>query len=223
MITYIIKGGPIMVPIILSSIAAGAFVVIAWQRLREASKHQKETIAVIELADQKRAWPTILEILSQTTHPFLKSWQAGFHLLTEGKSDLRDIEETVSLESAKYIFELEFPIKALGALTGTLTMLGFLGTIVGLIISFQTWERMGAQVSISQLSGGIYQAMITTAAGLIVAIPYHLIHHFFAAWSEKLTLKCSTETTELFRKIKDALIHEIPAEIEEEPALTLKS
>jgi biopolymer transport protein ExbB len=223
MITYLIKGGPVMIPIGLVSIAAGASVFIGWQRLREASKNAKQAILAIRQVTEKCDWPLALQILNQTPHPLLKSWQTGFHLLTEGKSDLRDIEEIVSLEGSKFVFELELPIKILGALSGTLTMLGFLGTIVGLIMSFQTWERLGAQVSISQLSGGIYQAMITTAAGLILAIPYHLIYHFFVAWAEKLTLESSKETTELFRKIKDALIHEAPVNVEADPALSLKS
>ncbi|HLD56257.1 MAG TPA: MotA/TolQ/ExbB proton channel family protein [Candidatus Omnitrophota bacterium] len=214
MITYLIQGGPLMIAIGAGSIAAGAFTVIAWLRLGEASKNTSQTIAKITQATAKRDWPEALQTLKQTAHPFFKSWQAGFSLLIEGKSDLRDIEEAVSIEGSGFMTYLESPIKSLGALVAVLPMLGFLGTILGLILSFQNWERMGAHVSISQLAGGIYQAMITTAAALIVAIPYHLLYHFFASWTQKLAYEFSKETTELFRKIKDALIHEAPMEAE---------
>ena len=50
-------------------------------------------------------------------------------------------------------------------------MMGFLGTIVGLIKAFMAWEQLGDNITVSALAAGIYQAMITTAAGLIVAIP----------------------------------------------------
>src|SRR3989338_4108914 len=76
------------------------------------------------------------------------------------------------------------------------------------MVSFQNWEQMGAQVSISALAGGIYQAMITTAAGLITAIPYHLLYHYFTARAEQTALELSGETTELFRLIKDVLLDE---------------
>ncbi len=221
MVTYLIKGGPIMIPIVLCSVAAGAFVVIAWARLKEASKNPGRTIYEINQAIQQRNWAKVTQILNQTAHPFLQSWQAGFHLLIEGKSDLRNIEETVAIEGSKTLAQLESPLKKLGALITILPMLGFLGTIMGLIMSFETWERLGSQVSISQLAGGIYQAMITTAAGLIAAIPYHLIYHFFTARIEKLAIGFSRETTDLFRKIRDALIQEIP--MEPEPVLTSKS
>lgn len=220
MITYLIKGGPVMVPIVLCSIAAGAFVVMAWTRLKEASKNPSRIIVEINQAVNQRNWPGVLQILNHTTHPLLESWQAGFYLLVEGKSDLHNIEETVAIEGAKVVAELESPLKKLGALVTILPMLGFLGTIMGLIISFETWEHMGSQIGINQLAGGIYQAMITTAAGLMAAIPYHLIYHFFSARIEKLALEFSKETTDLFRKIKDALIQEIP--MESEPILASK-
>jgi biopolymer transport protein ExbB len=56
-------------------------------------------------------------------------------------------------------------------------MLGFLGTIIGLIQAFMNWESLGEKITINVLAGGIYQAMITTAAGLSIAIPYYLIYN----------------------------------------------
>jgi len=56
-------------------------------------------------------------------------------------------------------------------------MLGFLGTIVGLIEAFMTWEQLGTNITVSALAAGIYEAMITTAGGLIVAIPAFILYH----------------------------------------------
>ncbi|MBI3999868.1 MAG: MotA/TolQ/ExbB proton channel family protein, partial [Candidatus Omnitrophica bacterium] len=162
MLTYLIMGGPLMIAIGLCSIAAGAFSIIQWLRFLEASDTSSKPISEIKQSIRRRDWARALQLTGQSDHPFLKPWHAGFRLLIEGKSDLKDIEETISIEGARTIAQLESALKPLGALTAVLPMLGFLGTIFGLIISFHHWEQMGAQVSISGLAGGIYQAMITT-------------------------------------------------------------
>ncbi len=208
MFAYLIKGGPLMIAIAIASIAAGALAIIEWLRLIEASDKSARPIAEIKQSVRKRDWLRALELVQQSDHPFLKPWRAGFKLLTEGKHDLRDIEDAVSIEGAKIVVELESALKPLGALTATLPMLGFLGTILGLILSFQNWEQMGAHVSISGLASGIYQAMITTAAGLMTAIPYHFLYHYFIARAERCALEFSGETTELLRQIKQVLLDE---------------
>lgn len=214
MLTYLIKGGPIMIPIGLLSILAGAFAITAWIRISSASKDTSKIISELSESIQKRDWTRALKTTARYNHPFLKSWCTALILLIEGKSDLRDIEETISIEGSELVSELESPLKPLGAITTALPMFGFLGTILGLIVSFHQWEQFGAQVSIGALAGGIYQAMITTAAGLITAIPYLLAYHHFHARIEKIALELSKDTTQLFRWIKDALLREIPIRTE---------
>ena len=210
MLIYLIKGGPVMIPIGLCSIAAGTFVIVQWIRIWEISQNHSESLAQIEQAIQKRDWSRALQVCEQRNHPFLKAWRTIFILLMDAKSDLQGMQEEVAIECEKLIAQLESALHPLGAMVTVLPMLGFLGTIVGLISSFQNWEQMGAQVSISALSAGIYQAMITTAAGLITAIPYYLIHHYFTVRSQAIALNLSKETTQLFRLIKDTLLREIP-------------
>lgn len=210
-----------MIAIGLCSIAAGALSIIQWLRLLETSDNTLKPVNEMAQAIQKREWAQAVQIAEQYDHPFLKPWCAGLLLFIEGKSDLRDIEEAVSIEGTKMITKLESALHQLGALTAVLPMLGFLGTILGLIISFETWEQMGAQVSISALASGIYQAMITTAAGLITAIPYTLLYHYFTAQCQKAALKFSKETTELFRVVKDTLLRETSLGID--PVLNVTS
>lgn len=214
MFFYLIKGGPVLIVIGLCSIAAGAFSVIQWLRLRKTAQDHSQSLGRIVREVEKRDWASALRTCEHNDHPFFIPWRACFALLIEGKSDLRDIEETVHIEGSKMTAELESPLKPLAALTTALPMLGFLGTILGLIVSFQNWEQMGAQVSISRLASGIYQAMITTAGGLITAIPYHLLYHYFTARAEGAALEFSKETTDLFRWIKDALLRDIALDSE---------
>jgi biopolymer transport protein ExbB len=80
-------------------------------------------------------------------------------------------------EGDEQIQYLERYLGALLIIIGVEPMLGFLGTIVGLIQAFMTWEQLGTNITVSALAAGIYQAMITTAAGLIVAIPAYILYH----------------------------------------------
>lgn len=214
MLFYLTRGGPILIVIGLCSVVAGALSILQWLRLRNASKNRSKQWPEIAKSIQKRDWASALRTCESDGHPFSLPWRSCFALLIEGKSDLRDIEETVTIQGSKMIAELEAPLKPLAALTTILPMLGFLGTIMGLIASFQNWEQMGAQVSISRLASGIYQAMITTAAGLITAIPYHLLYHYFTARGEMIALEFSKQTTELFRLIRNTLLGEISIDSE---------
>ena len=90
---------------------------------------------------------------------------------------------------------LESYLGVLAAVVGVAPMLGFLGTIIGLIRAFMSWEVMGDQITINILAGGIYEAMITTAAGLSVTIPYYLIYNHLTARVKRLT-RLTEEHTE---------------------------
>ena len=206
-----------MWPILLCFIAAGTVSILIWFRLWQVN-HLKLPAKELKQAVNRKDWSSAFHMCDRKEHPFLRPWRTGFLLLAEGKSDLRDIEEAVSIQGAKTVGHLENSLNTLAALITVLPMLGFLGTIFGLITSFENWEQMGSQVSISTLAGGIYQAMITTAAGLIAAIPYHLLHHYFLNQTNREALKLSQETTTLFRYIKQALLQEIVTD--QDPILT---
>jgi biopolymer transport protein ExbB len=80
-------------------------------------------------------------------------------------------------EGEERIQRLERFLGALIVIIGVEPMLGFLGTIIGLINAFMNWEQAGSNITVSALAAGIYQAMVTTAAGLIVSIPYFIVYH----------------------------------------------
>ncbi len=77
------------------------------------------------------------------------------------------------------LFELGKHLKILEVLAMIAPLLGLLGTVIGMIVAFQAMEQAGSQIDPSILSGGIWQALLTTAAGLIVAIPIAMAHQYF--------------------------------------------
>jgi biopolymer transport protein ExbB len=77
-------------------------------------------------------------------------------------------------------------------------MMGFLGTIIGLINAFMAWEQMGSNITVNVLAAGIYQAMITTAAGLSIAIPAYTIYHLIVGKIKNHTQEMTYYGNELF-------------------------
>jgi biopolymer transport protein ExbB len=98
-----------------------------------------------------------------------------------------EIARRLERPGADVVADLEAYLGALATIVGIEPLLGFLGTIVGMIKAFMQWEHLGDSVTINVLAGGIYEAMITTAAGLIVAIPYYVAYNHLVARVAALT------------------------------------
>lgn len=113
---------------------------------------------------------------------------------TQERSDLvRRLERL----GGEVVADLESYMTTLASVIGVAPMLGFLGTIIGLIKAFMSWETIGDRITINVLAGGIYEAMITTAGGLIVAIPYYLIYNHIVGKIGRLS-RLTEERTEEF-------------------------
>lgn len=91
----------------------------------------------------------------------------------------RSREEALKRLGSEEIEKMEKHFRILGAISSVAPLLGLLGTVVGIIQSFQTIQNMGGQVDVNALAGGIWVAMLTTAAGLVVAIPAQLAYLYF--------------------------------------------
>ncbi len=173
-VSLIIKGGPIMIPIILLSIVGLALILerfwTLWRIRLDIPKFTQEIFLYLERGHFQRA----LERCEKVRHPIADVFNLGI-LNRALKRD--EIEKMMEREGDEQVQYLEQYLGALLIIVGVEPMLGFLGTIVGLIQAFMTWEQLGSNITVSALAAGIYQAMITTAAGLIVAIPCFVIYH----------------------------------------------
>ncbi len=172
----IVKGGWVMVPIILGSIVALGLTVergmLFWRIRLDVKKFTDEIFSLLERGHIDLA----IEACARTEHPIGKVFSVGLSHRGDDPVEIeRNMEhigneETALLEKNMHIFLV---------IVGVEPMLGFLGTIIGLIGAFMAWEVAGASVTVEKLAGGIYQAMITTAGGLIVAIPYYVIYSMY--------------------------------------------
>lgn len=173
-ISLIIKGGPIMVPIIALSIIGLALILeriwTLWKIRLDIPQFAQEIFLYIERGHYQKA----LERCEKVKHPIADVFKLGILNRTLKR---HEIEGMMEREGDEQVQHMERYLGALIIIIGVEPMLGFLGTIVGLIQAFMTWEQLGINITVSALAAGIYQAMITTAGGLIVAIPYFVIYH----------------------------------------------
>ncbi len=91
----------------------------------------------------------------------------------------RSREEALKRIGSEEIERMERNFKALSAISHVAPLLGLLGTVTGIITAFSVISELGGQVDVSALAGGIWEAMLTTAAGLSVAIPTQLAYLYF--------------------------------------------
>lgn len=127
-----------------------------------------------------------IKLCKQTDSPIARMIEKGIGRIGRPMSDIHSsIENVANLEVSK----LENGIPFLATIAGGAPMLGFLGTVMGMVKAFMQMSQAGGVVDMSALSGGMYVAMITTVAGLMVGIPAYFGYNFLVTRIEKLVFQ----------------------------------
>jgi biopolymer transport protein ExbB len=175
---FVIKGGSVMVPIIIGSIVGLSLILERLYVLRKAKTDTGMLMLEIEQLIRRSEIQMAISACENKPGPVAAILKTGLRIYHD-KGDEKDIDLGMQQEGVFQISKLERGLTGLGVVVTIEPMLGFLGTIVGLIKAFMNWETMGSNISINILAGGMYQAMITTAAGLIVAMPCYICYTWF--------------------------------------------
>jgi biopolymer transport protein ExbB len=156
---------------------------------------------VDELLTQQRI-KEALELTRDTNAPAANILYAGLERQDEGTDRvMKAIENQGLIEMSK----LERGLVILATLTNIAPLLGFLGTVIGMIVAFQSIEAAG-EVEATLVAGGIKIALLTTAAGLMIAIPVSIGHNYFVSRIDSLVI----DMEESAQKMVDTL-HAIEA------------
>lgn len=128
-----------------------------------------------------------------TPTPISKMIEKGVNRIGKPLSDIAAaIENTGKLE----LFKLEKGLATLATISGAAPMIGFLGTVIGMILAFHEMASAGGNIDVEMLSEGIYTAMVTTVAGLTVGIVAFIGYNLLVAKVEKVVFKMEARTTE---------------------------
>lgn len=195
---WIVKGGPVMVPIILGSIIGLALILervyVFWKTKNDNNILFLEVEQLVKRDEIQMA----IMACEGKRGPVAAIIKTGLRVYSDSGTE-RDIDLAMQAEGNSQIKKLERGLSGLGIVVSIEPMLGFLGTIVGLIQAFMNWEKMGANVTVNLLAGGMYSAMITTAAGLMIAIPYFIVYNGFIRKVQNYAEEMDTTQTKLLQ------------------------
>ncbi|MCX5667648.1 MAG: MotA/TolQ/ExbB proton channel family protein [Candidatus Omnitrophica bacterium] len=184
-----------MYPILLASILGLAIIIEKLWRLYSirlnVQKFSKEVFALLAEDEFEKA---LKLCKNRSKHPIAVLFKAGIEKRALPANELdRLLERAGNSEMSS----LEKHIGGLISVIGIEPLLGFLGTITGLIRAFMAWEQAGSNITVSALASGIYEAMITTAAGLMVAVPYYLVCNFIISRNKYISYELSNYSMQL--------------------------
>ncbi len=193
------QGGIMMYPIIFSSVIALAVIF-------------ERSICFIKLKKPKESVlsefiSTVLSKSPKTAAEFIENENSLFKnffisMITEKNAD--NSEKAAINEGEKIIFTLNRRLSVLSVLGSVVPLMGLLGTVLGMIKVFSKVAAMGDISDISVLAGGIWEALITTAAGMAVAIPMVLAYHYFERKTEKIAFFMKTNGDRIIKELKEA-------------------
>jgi len=190
---FIVKGGPVMIPILALSVVALTIILAKfWELWRFRMRLDKLSHKLYTFMQEGNLSAALHSCRDDNT-PLGRLFESA---LVHRSQERADLTRRLERLGGEIVADLESYMPALATVIGVEPMLGFLGTIVGLIKAFMAWESVGEKITINILAGGIYEAMITTAAGLIIAIPYYLLYNHLVTRIGTLTRQTEERTEE---------------------------
>jgi len=133
------------------------------------------------------------DMCKKTPTPFARMLMKG---VTRIGKPLGDISAAIENRGKLEIYNLEQGLSTLATIAGAAPMIGFLGTVIGMISTFHEMYAAGNSVEISNLSGGIMQAMVTTATGLVIGIIAYVSYNMLVAKVDKVIHKMEATSIE---------------------------
>lgn len=195
---FLLRGGPIMIPLGLCSVLAATVAVERLIALRRGKVLPREIVNVIESVESGKDLSVAIKICERNPGVFSSITQAGLERAGEPWQSIRDAimdagrQETPRIE--KHLVWLE-------TVAAVAPLLGLLGTVLGMIKVFSSISTAGLgdpQI----LSEGISEAMITTAVGLAIGIPTLVAYNYLAARSESLISEIETLASRLIVRLR---------------------
>jgi len=186
MMDLLLKGGYMLIPIFILSLMAVYIFVERVLTIRKASQTPGHFIDNIKKLVLDGDISGAKSLCTQTGTPIAKMIEKG---VTRIGNPLKNIEVSIENVGKIEIYKLEKNLSLLATISGAAPMMGFLGTVTGMIQAFIAIAQEEGTVSPKLLSEGIYEAMITTAAGLIVGIVAYLGYNYLVTRVQKLVHK----------------------------------
>jgi biopolymer transport protein ExbB len=187
------KGGWVMIPIILLSFVAAYIFIERYYVIRKATNEDNNFMNRIKDYIHDGKIDAAVALCRSTDSPSARMVEKG---ITRLGRPLQDISTAIENVGKLEISKLEKGFPTLATITGAEPMLGFLGTVIGMVQSFYAMSQAGNNIEVSMMSDGIYTALITTVAGLIVGILGYFAYNTLVVKVEKVVFNLEATNTE---------------------------
>jgi biopolymer transport protein ExbB len=161
------QGGVLMIPLFVLSVLAIYVIAERWRKLENSRMDIAAMLNNIESLLKSGSQQRAIQYCEEFDKPLARILKSGIKRLGR---PIRDIEEAIRNAGKKEIYHLEKRMNWLATIAGVAPLIGFTGTVTGMIRAFMDIQSLQGNVNPSVLAGGIWEALITTAAGLIVGI-----------------------------------------------------
>ncbi len=187
------KGGPVMIPIIILSLIAIYIFIERYFVIRKLTNEDVNFINRIKDFIHDGKIESAQTLCQSIDTPIARMIEKGIQRIGR---PLNDINAAIENVGRLEIFKLEKGLPTLATVAGAAPMIGFLGTVMGMIIAFYDMSNAGSNINVALLSNGIYTAMVTTVAGLIVGIIAYFAYNILVAKVEKIVNQLEARTSE---------------------------
>ncbi len=187
------KGGWIMIPIILLSFIAVYIFFDRYFAIKKAAKFDNGLLEKVRIYITSGKIDEAVMLCRNNMNPASRMLEKGISRIGR---PLTDVNAAIEIVGNLEISKLEKGLPVLATVAGGAPMLGFLGTVMGMIQAFYDMSTAGNNIDVTLLSTGIYQAMVTTVAGLIVGIIAYFAYNILVSNVEKVVFRMEATTSE---------------------------
>ena len=199
MVYYFLEGGAFMWPILLTLLFGLAFVIERAYSLMMSAVDSQTFFESVSQSIKENGTDAAVQVCSETEGPVASIFHAGLSKINRG---LDEVEKAIQNAGAIEMAFLEKNMIWLNAVITIAPMLGFTGTVVGMIAAFDAIKAAN-DISPAVVAGGISQALLTTAFGLIVAMIIQTFQNVFVARIDKLVLDMEEQSIKILDHLQD--------------------
>ena len=145
-------------------------------------------------------YSSAIDLCQNTDTPIARILEKG---IVRIEKSLEDISASINNVGKLELSKLENNLAILGTISGSAPMIGFLGTVIGMVLAFYEMASSGGQIDIEMLSRGIYTAMTTTVAGLMVGIMAYISYNYLVSKISKAVFEMESVVIEFLDLIYD--------------------
>lgn len=188
------RGGFIMYLILLCSLVAIAIIVEKFITLRKARINASHFILRVKNFILRDNIDDAIELCERSDGALPKVLKRG---ISKHHMDKKDVQETIENAGREEIYHLEKNLGLIATISGIAPLLGFLGTVWGMIRAFMEIERLAGNVNATVLAGGIWQALLTTAFGLGVGIIAYIFYNYLLSNVQRIVFEMEVGSNEI--------------------------